>query len=221
MKKLISFLVIIALSVGIVIGAHNIFDNDVDGHFTARNAKLPENLMLVNAWNEIDEDYEFETVTLTNGEIINELIYPDLQSMFNDARNSGIDPVVTSGYRTLDKQQQLYDDKVNAYIDEGYSRDEAEEKANEWVALPGYSEHHTGLAVDINAREGASEEVYKWLEKNCHKYGFILRYPADKTEITGINYEPWHFRYVGYEAAEYIYEHGITLEEYLENVYEQ
>lgn len=218
MKKIISFLIIIALSVGIVVTMHDIFDRDVDGHYVVNNSKQPENLILVNAWNEIDEDYEFETVTLSNGEIINKLIYPDLQNMFNDARNLGIDPVVTSGYRTMDKQQQLYDDKVNAYLNEGYSQKDAEAEANKWVALPGYSEHHTGLAVDINARDGSSEKVYQWLEKNCYKYGFILRYPDDKTEITGINYEPWHFRYVGYDAAEYIYEQGITFEEYIEEV---
>lgn len=216
MKKLISFLVIIALSVGIVFGVHSIFDNDVDGHYVVKNSKLPENLMLVNAWNKIDDDYKFETVTLDNGEIVNKLMYPDLQQMFNDARALGIDPVVTSGYRTTDKQQQLYDDKVNAFLNEGYSQEDAEEEANKWVALPGYSEHHTGLAVDINARNGKNEKVYKWLEANAHKYGFILRYPANATEITGINYEPWHFRFVGYEAAEYIYENSITFEEYLE-----
>lgn len=219
MKKLISFLIIIALCAGIAVGVYNIFDDSVDGHYVVSNSELPESLILVNAWNEINEDYEFETVTLSNGEIINAIIYTDLQNMFNDARNLGIDPIVTSGYRTMDKQQQLYDDKVTAYLNEGYSQNEAEKEANKWVALPGYSEHHTGLAVDINAREGSSEKVYQWLEKNCYKYGFILRYPADATEITGINYEPWHFRYVGYDVAEYIYEHGITFEEYLEEEY--
>lgn len=219
MKKAKSILIIIALTVGIVFGIHCISGGNTDGHITVRNSKLPDHLMLVNAWNEIDDDYNFETVTLTNGEIINELIYPDLQKMFNDARNLGIDPVVTSGYRTTDKQQELYDEKVNAYLNEGYSKKEAEKEANKWVALPGYSEHHTGLAVDINARKGSSEKVYQWLEKNCYKYGFILRYPYGKTEITGINYEPWHFRYVGYDAAEYIYENNLTFEEYIEEIY--
>ena len=217
-KKIIYISVIIALSVGAIIFFGSIFDNHVDGHYVARNSRLPENLILINAWNEIEEDYTFETVTLTNGEIINEIIYPDLQNMFNDARRLGIDPVVVSGYRDIQTQQQMYDDKVKAYIYEGYSEEDAEIEALKWVALPGHSEHHTGLAVDINARKGSSDKVYHWLEDNCYKYGFILRYPSDKTEITGINYEQWHFRYVGYEAAEYIYEHGITLEEYIEDV---
>ena len=217
-KRIIAILIVIAIAVGILVAVHSLTDNNVDGHYVVNNSKLPENLMLVNAWNEIDKNYEFGTVILTNGEIINEIIYHDLQTMFNDARNLGIDPVVTSGYRTMDKQQQLYDDKVNAYLNEGYSQEYAENEAAKWVALPGHSEHHTGLAIDINAREGSSEKVYKWLENNCHKYGFILRYPYGKTDITGINHEQWHFRYVGYEAAEYIYEHGITLEEYIENV---
>ena len=218
MKKFISILIIIAISVGIFFGAYSIFDDKVDGHYVADNSKLPENLILVNAWNEIDDGYEIDLITLSNGEKVSKIMYPDLQQMLNDARKSGIDPVVTSGYRTMDKQQQLYDDKVNEYRNAGFSQREAEKEAEKWVALPGCSEHHTGLAVDINAREGSSEKVYQWLEKNCHKYGFILRYVADATEITGINYEPWHFRYVGYDAAEYIYQNGITFEEYIETI---
>lgn len=215
MKKVISVLALIVISSGFIF----CINNSNNGHYIAKNSKLPDNLILVNSWNQIDENYEFEAITLSNGEIINKIIYPDLQSMFNDARNSGIDPVVSSGYRDTDKQKQLYDDKVNDYINNGYSQKEAEETAAKWVALPGFSEHHTGLAVDINARNGSSDKVYKWLENNCYKYGFILRYPYNTTDITGINYEQWHFRYVGYEAAKYIYENSITLEEYLEEVY--
>ena len=92
--------------------------------------------------------------------------------------------------------------------------------AEQWVAIPGYSEHELGLAVDINADKERSygEEVYCWLAENAWRYGFILRYPQGKEEITGIDYEPWHYRYVGYEAAKTIYEEDITLEEYLEGI---
>ncbi len=219
MKKKISLIIILCITVCAVIGIFNASSNHVDGHYVAKNHKLPEYLMLINAWNEIDEDYEFEPVTLNNGEIINELIYPDLQNMFNDARAVGVDPEVVSGYRSAETQQQWLDERINEYIRQGYSDEQAEEMAKEWVAMPGHSEHQTGLAVDVNARNGSSDKVYEWLKNNCWKYGFILRYPQDKTEITGINYEPWHFRYVGYEAAQYINEHNITFEEYLENVY--
>lgn len=85
------------------------------------------------------------------------------------------------------------------------------------MAVPGTSEHQLGLALDINAEKGkcTNDELYQWLEKNSYKYGFILRYPTNKVEITGTNYEPWHYRYVGKEAEKEIYARGICLEEYL------
>ncbi len=88
--------------------------------------------------------------------------------------------------------------------------------AEEWVAVPGTSEHQLGIAVDINADKERceNEDVYLWLAENAHKYGFILRYPQGKEDITGISYEPWHFRYVGVENAQIIYEKQICLEEY-------
>ena len=99
-----------------------------------------------------------------------------------------------------------------------YSRSRAERTAKEWVALPGTSEHQLGIAVDINADKSmcSNEEVYAWLAENAYKYGFILRYPPEKQEITGTSYEPWHYRYVGVEVAREIYEQGICLEEYFE-----
>ena len=95
----------------------------------------------------------------------------------------------------------------------------AEKAAKEWVAVPGTSEHQLGIAVDINADKSRStnEEVYQWLAKNAYKYGFILRYPQGKEDVTGTDYEPWHYRYVGNGAAEEIYNGQICLEEYMEN----
>ena len=138
--------------------------------------------------------------------------------MFDDARAQGVFPVVTSGYRTQQTQEMLYEQEIQKYRDQGYSDFEAEELAKKWVAVPGTSEHQLGLAVDIGAEalKSDKEQVYQWLYENSARYGFILRYPEDKTEITGINYEPWHFRYVGKEAAQKIYEQGICLEEYLQ-----
>lgn len=91
--------------------------------------------------------------------------------------------------------------------------------AGEWVALPGTSEHQLGIAVDINADKTRStnDEVYAWLAENAHRYGFILRYPKGKEEVTGTGYEPWHFRYVGIENAQMIYEKQICLEEFMES----
>ena len=174
------------------------------------------NLIVVNRWNEIPEDYSVELTELSNGQKVDSRIYPALQEMFNDARSDGIYPIVREGYRTAKEQQKILDEKIQDYIMEGYSEARAARTAKEWVALPGTSEHQLGTAVDINADKSkcSNEEVYVWLSENAYKYGFILRYPLEKQEITGIGYEPWHYRYVGIEAAREIFEQGICLEEY-------
>lgn len=176
------------------------------------------NLVVVNRWNELPEDYDIELMELSNGQKIDERIYPYLQEMFDAARAEGIYPIVREGYRTEEEQQAIFDEKVQAYINEGYSRSRAERTAKEWVALPGTSEHQLGIAVDINADKSkcSNDEVYEWLAENAHEYGFILRYPQGKTEINGTSYEPWHYRYVGEAVALEIYERGICLEEYFE-----
>ncbi|MBO5239606.1 MAG: M15 family metallopeptidase [Lachnospiraceae bacterium] len=176
------------------------------------------NLIVVNRWNELPEDYSVELTELSNGQKVDNRIYPYLQEMFNAARTEGIYPIVREGYRTAEEQQEILDDKIQTYINQGYSQSRAEKTAKEWVALPGTSEHQLGIAVDINADKSkcSNEEVYAWLAENAYKYGFILRYPPGKQEITGTSYEPWHYRYVGVEAAQEIYEQGICLEEYFE-----
>ena len=176
------------------------------------------NLVVVNRWNELPEDYDVELMELSNGQKIDKRIYPYLQEMFDAARAEGIYPIVREGYRTEEEQQAIFDEKVQAYINEGYSRSRAERTAKEWVALPGTSEHQLGIAVDINADKSkcSNDEVYEWLAENAHEYGFILRYLQGKTEITGTSYEPWHYRYVGEAVALEIYERGICLEEYFE-----
>ena len=110
--------------------------------------------------------------------------------------------------------------KIEAYENEGKSKSEAKKLAEQWVAIPGTSEHQLGIAVDINAdtTKSSSDDVYKWLEENAHTYGFIKRYPSNKTDITGIINEPWHYRYVGKEVASEIYSQGICLEEYIDTL---
>lgn len=176
------------------------------------------NLIIVNRWNELPEDYSVELTELSNGQKVDSRIYPYLQEMFDAARAEGIYPVVREGYRTAEEQQEILDDKIQTYINQGYSQSRAERTAKEWVALPGTSEHQLGIAVDINADKSkcSNEDVYAWLAENAYKYGFILRYPPGKQEITGTSYEPWHYRYVGIEAAYEINERGICLEEYFE-----
>ena len=177
----------------------------------------PWNLILVNRWHPLSEGYQPQLMTLSNGKEVDERIYPSLQKMFDQARSEGVYPIVASAYRTAEKQQSIMDEKIAEYQANGYSAEKAKTEAEKWVAIPGTSEHQLGLAVDINADgiHSAGYEVYDWLAQNAWRYGFILRYPEDKTEVTGTGYEPWHYRYVGVENAQAITESGLCLEEYL------
>lgn len=176
------------------------------------------NLLLVNEWNPLPKNHEITLTQLQNGQSVDERIYPSLQSMFDNARAAGIQLTISSSYRTSERQQELLDEKIEEYQGQGYSDEEAASRAREWVALPGTSEHELGLAVDITTLDSQIQDasiVWEWLKEHCAEYGFILRYPEDKTVITGIAHEPWHFRYVGRDAAKEIMEKGICLEEYL------
>ncbi len=182
-------------------------------------------LLLVNPWHSVPEDYAVELVDLKNGQAVDARCYDALQKMMDDCRSAGLSPVICSSYRTLEKQQALYDGQVDKLLAQGYSRQDAEAEAAAVVAVPGISEHHLGLAVDIvdleNQNLDESQEdtpVQQWMLEHCWEYGFILRYPGEKSDKTGIVYEPWHYRYVGKEAAEAIHRQGICLEEYLERL---
>lgn len=174
------------------------------------------NLRLVNRWNPIPEGYTVNLKELPGGEQVDERIYAPLMEMLEAAREGNWDelPRVISGYRTQEVQQELYDNEVNKYKAQGYSEEDAKAEAGKWVAIPGASEHQLGLAVDV---EGATYDLFLWLQENSYQYGFIFRYPGSKTDITGTVEEVWHYRYVGVEAATEIYEQGLCLEEYLEN----
>lgn len=187
----------------------------------ADNSASGWELTLVNKWNPLPEDAETEVVELSNGERVDRRIYPYLQQMFDDARAEEIYPIVRSGYRTRQEQIEIYEERMQRYQADGLSAEAARAETELWVAVPGTSEHELGLAVDINADRIRSEgaEVYAWLQDHAHLYGFINRYPSDKTEITGVANEPWHYRYVGTEAAAAIYEQGVCLEEYLGELY--
>ena len=188
-------------------------------HFNTDVASMEHgwNLILVNWEYKIPKDWKVELTELSNGQSVDSRIYPDLQQMFDDMRAQGVYPIVASGYRSAEKQQSLMDDKIKEFIDQGESAAQAKKDAKKWVNPVGYSEHQTGLAVDINADGVTStgEEVYTWLKEHAWEYGFILRYPDGKTNITGTDYEPWHYRYVGKDAAKVIHKKGISLEEYL------
>lgn len=185
------------------------------------------NLILVNSTHPVDEAYvaDIELTLLRNGQSVDTRCYPDLQKMMDDCRAEGYNPIICSSFRTYQRQQELFEQQVKKYRNQGMNRKAAETEAAKSVAIPGTSEHELGLAVDIcdikNQRIVSGMEtqpVQRWLMENSWKYGFILRYPADKADITGIVYEPWHYRYVGKEVAKYIYENHITLEEYVDSM---
>ena len=147
------------------------------------------------------------------GQKLDQRILEPMQQFVADARAEGLSVFLSSGYRGFEEQQYLFNRKVEQY---------GEEKAATIVSRPGTSEHQTGLACDITdeyyeLKDESLENtaLYQWMSKHCQEYGFIVRYPKDKEEITGIIYEPWHFRDVGVEAATYMVEHNLCLEEFV------
>ena len=181
-------------------------------------------LVLVNFETPIDGDFSVETAESADGYLFDARAVDALDQMLSDGRAAGMQLVLTSAYRTEAYQSGLFEDKVARVMGEsGCTREEAEEAAAMEVARPGTSEHQTGLAADIVcAYRGILDAAYAdtaeavWLREHCAEYGFILRYPPEKSALTGVIYEPWHFRYVGTEAAKYIMDNGLCLEEYLD-----
>ena len=173
-------------------------------------------LVLVNKYNQLPAGYEqYNLVNMSREHTVNDgkqyllagVAYENYIKMSDAAKKDGLSMKVLSAYRTENYQRNLYNNKV---------RTTGRVNADNYSARPGHSEHQTGLAVDISSTKGTFEYTpeFKWLQKHAHEYGYILRYPKGKEWITGYSYEPWHYRYVGVDAAKIIYEEGITYEEY-------
>ena len=180
------------------------------------------NLMLVNKQHPIPDDYTFETAQISSGgKLCDKRILSSLKQMFEAAEADGVTLIVCSPYRSNNRQEMLFERKVDSYLDKGYDYMQSYALASQAVTIPGSSEHEIGLALDIitdgysSLDEGFGDTpAGKWLAKNSYKYGFVVRYLKGKEEITGIEYEPWHIRYVGTAAATVMYEEGICLEEF-------
>ena len=187
--------------------------------------------MLVNQWSYMPEGYvpdvreiSYEGVSPLNNKF--DVRAADaLEKMLADARSAGYNMYLVSAYRSHDYQVSLFNRKVNEYKALGYDDATAYSEASQWVAIPGTSEHCTGLAADIVSstwynynsdltHDFEDTDHFDWLYEHCADYGFILRYPKGAEAITGITYEPWHYRFVGIDAAKYIMENHITLEEF-------
>ncbi|WP_346935025.1 M15 family metallopeptidase [Clostridium sp.] len=175
-------------------------DNPLDKNFVPKNLVTPNTKFIGNGDPNVNK---LEAVAARA-----------LENLFQAAKDEGINLLGVSGYRDYNYQKKLYD---NAVMSSGKAY------ADKYTAKPGTSEHQTGLAMDILSEDYQvlddgfkNTDAYRWIEKNCSKYGFIIRYPKGKENITGYNYEPWHLRYVGKKVAEEIMKNKITLEEYIE-----
>lgn len=176
-------------------------------------------ILLVNKEKGLESEYEPDSLvnvnTKTNQKILMEKEAAEkLQEMFKAAENDGVELIPVSAYRTYDYQKNVFEQSVKS---------QGVEYTKRYVAVPGYSEHQTGLAIDVGSPEDTTltdnfenTNAFIWLQKNMHDYGFILRYPKGKENITGYKYEPWHIRYVGRDVAKKIQETGLTLEEFME-----
>ncbi|MCR4989798.1 MAG: M15 family metallopeptidase [Lachnospiraceae bacterium] len=180
-------------------------------------------LTLINKQHPIPDGYEFVLGDLSGSMKCDERIINDLLTMVKAAMDDGVKLVICSPYRDLERQEMLFNRKIDAYMKKGYSYMDAYKLSSQAVTIPGSSEHQVGLAIDIVTDyytyldDGfADTDAGKWLAEHCDEYGFILRYPKDKEYITGIEFEPWHFRYVGKQAAKLIMDSGICLEEFWE-----
>lgn len=180
-------------------------------------------LILINKQHPIPDDYEFTLTTITGKMQCDERIMEDLLLMLQAAKNDNVNLIICSPYRTDASQVTIFERHVKAYMNKGLNYMDSFKLASQEATVPGYSEHQVGLSLDIyTASHMILDDAYgeteagRWLAANCSDYGFILRYPKGKESITSIAYEPWHFRYVGREAAKIITNEGITLEEFWE-----
>lgn len=201
--------------------------NSVKEQAEAQNEETrPWYLMLVNQSHPMEDGYVPELANIDDSHQVDARVLESLQNMLKAASDEGYSLYVCSAYRSVDRQKELFNESMIDYVNQGMTYYEAAIETAKSIAWPGESEHATGLAMDIvssdyaglDEKQGETDDQ-KWLMEHCYEYGFILRYPKDKSEDTGIIYEPWHYRYVGVEAALAIRDQGVTLEEYLNEEY--
>jgi D-alanyl-D-alanine carboxypeptidase len=176
-----------------------------------------ENTMLVNKYNALDKDFKFDDLTEVSSwyaygtQYVREEVYNKFKEMFNDAKKENLTIIINSSYRSYEYQENLWN---------SYANNHGDDWADSYAAREGHSEHQTGLAIDVTTygvkeqEDFETTDEFKWLSENAYKYGFILRYPKDKENITGYSYESWHYRYVGVEVATKIHDENITFDEY-------
>ena len=179
-------------------------------------------MVLANRSSVLPGDFTVAETATVGEAVVDARIAEALRQMVNDAAAAGVKLKPTNGYRSIARQQELWDARVKTLMEGGLSQADAETKAIDYTSAPGTSDHNTGLGLDIVSEDHPAKDAgfaetaaAQWLAEHAADYGFILRYPSDKTEATGMDYEPWHYRYVGSEQAHKIKESGLCLEEYL------
>ena len=185
------------------------------GYYTYYFSPAGIHVVLVNSTHEVPYDYKLDLVVYEGWHEVQRVCLEPLQQMLADCVNAGYGFVFNSGYRSRKVQEDILTARTKEFENEGYTERDAYIQARKTVALPGTSEHHLGLAVDLLNEEDAEMKALDWLGEHCWEYGFILRYAEEKAHLTGIAYEPWHFRYVGKEVAMDMKGSGLCLEEYL------
>lgn len=198
----------LAMLIMIIIGLNNQYTILINKDHKLEKDYIPSDLI------EIDVDFYNSNI---ERKYMRKDVAIQLKKMFDDAKKENVHLVAISGYRSYESQIDVYRYNINTY---------GEQYANTVSAKPGESEHQTGLAMDVSSKSINYQLINEfsdtpegiWLKNNCHKYGFIIRYPENKEEITGYIYESWHIRYVGIYAANYIYNKNITLEEYKKQI---
>ena len=197
----------------------NMEENNLSSNYEAKEKNNDWRLTLVNYENILPDDYEVKLANIDNIRKFDSRAINELNQMLKALKKSGISNIwVQSAYRSVEYQRNLFNDKVNTYMKQGKTREEAEELTLQTINKPGTSEHNLGLAVDFNYVDYTFDKLkgFKWLQQNAENYGFILRYKKEKEDITKVNYEPWHWRYVGVENAKKMNELDMCLEEYVD-----
>lgn len=235
MKRLIIVVIIFGIMCGILLNFENLHS---EGSNVIREDTIPKvkevgqepkeikqiddwRLVLVNYENILPDDFEIELAEIDATRKFDKRAIEYLFSMQKAMKKDGIQNVwVQSSYRSIARQRELFNNKVDGYIFQGKTKKQAEELTLQTINKPGTSEHNLGLAVDFNYVDYSFDETegFKWLKENAENYGFILRYRKDKENITKVNYEPWHWRYVGKEHAKKINELDMCLEEYIDHL---
>ena len=217
LKKYIKYLEKNNKSLNDVVSIINVGSNN-EWYTNTKKTDLEKNeLMLTNKFYSLDNSYNSDNMvsisnqySYGNNQMLTKTTFDAFLNMFKAAKKENLTLIINSSFRSYEDQEKIY----NNYKDK-----HGEEYANKIAAKAGFSEHQTGMAIDIQTYGSSAStfeqfDEFKWLQKNAHNYGFILRYPKDKEYLTGYEYESWHYRYVGVEVATYIYENNITFDEY-------